>query len=116
MASDCADWMNPRDRSVYFSIFIFIFPRHAAIALKARLRHLHWVSAVRIDIRQPPAVVALGRLDANMGIGFPERKGSPHKIASGGAAGKNPLIDRMPEPTAAPAKITGLYRYPVKGL
>src|ERR1700752_4551006 len=49
-----------------------------------------------------------------MGIGFPERKGGAHKIANGGAAGQNPLINRMPEP--APAKITGLYRYPVKGL
>jgi uncharacterized protein len=51
-----------------------------------------------------------------MGIGFPERKGGAHKIASGGAAGKNPLIDRMPEPTFAPAKIASLYRYPIKGL
>ena len=49
-----------------------------------------------------------------MGIGFPERKGGAHKIASGGTAGKNPLISRMNEP--APAKITGVYRYPVKGL
>jgi uncharacterized protein len=51
-----------------------------------------------------------------MGIGFPERKGGAHKIASGGATGKNPLIDRMPEPAAAPARIASLYRYPVKGL
>jgi uncharacterized protein len=51
-----------------------------------------------------------------MGIGFPERKGGAHKIASGGADGKNPLIDRMPEPAFAPAKIASLYRYPVKGL
>jgi MOSC domain-containing protein len=49
-----------------------------------------------------------------MGIGFPERKGPAHKIASGGAARKNPLISRMNEP--APARITGVYRYPVKGL
>ena len=49
-----------------------------------------------------------------MGIGFPGRKGGAQKIASGGAAGKNPLIDRMPE--LAPAKINGVYRYPVKGL
>jgi len=49
-----------------------------------------------------------------MGTGFPERKGRAHKIASGGADGKNPLISRMHEPS--PAKITGVYRYPVKGL
>lgn len=49
-----------------------------------------------------------------MGMGFPERKGPAHKIASGGAGGKNPLISRMPEP--APAKIASLYRYSVKGL
>lgn len=51
-----------------------------------------------------------------MGMGFPGRKGGAHKIASGGAGPGNPLIDRMPEPISAPAKITGLYRYPVKGL
>ena len=51
-----------------------------------------------------------------MGMGFPDRKGWPHKIASGGADPKNPLISRMPEPAPAPAKIAGLYRYPVKGL
>ena len=49
-----------------------------------------------------------------MGGRFPERKGGAHKIASSGAGPENPLIDRMPEPV--PAKITGLYRYPVKGL
>ena len=49
-----------------------------------------------------------------MGTGFPGRKGGAHKIASGGAGSENPLISRMPEP--APAEITGLYRYPVKGL
>ena len=49
-----------------------------------------------------------------MGTGFPGRKGGAHKIASGGAGPENPLINRMSEP--APAKIAGLYRYPVKGL
>ena len=51
-----------------------------------------------------------------MGIGFPERKGGPHKIASGGLAPENPLISSMPEPLAVPATIASLYRYPVKGL
>ena len=51
-----------------------------------------------------------------MGTTFPERKGSPHKIASGGAGPRNPLINGMSEPVPAPAKITGLYRYPIKGL
>src|SRR6185503_15817003 len=61
MASDCADWMKPRARSVYFSIFISFdslglpFPP---------LRHDYGifigVSADRIDISQSAArVVAL---------------------------------------------------------
>jgi hypothetical protein len=29
-ASDCADWIKPRARSVYFSIFIAYFPQPAA--------------------------------------------------------------------------------------
>jgi len=49
-----------------------------------------------------------------MGMGFPRRKGPPHKIASGGGESGNPLISRMLEP--APARIASLYRYPVKGL
>lgn len=49
-----------------------------------------------------------------MGMAFSERKGPPHKIASGGAGPKNPLISRMPDP--ALAKVASLYRYPVKGL
>jgi MOSC domain-containing protein len=51
-----------------------------------------------------------------MGMGFPGRKRPVHKIASGGADGGNPLINRMPEPAPAPAKIASLFRYPVKGL
>jgi len=51
-----------------------------------------------------------------MGMRFLDRKGSAHKIASGGADPGNPLISRMTEPVPAPAKIVGLYRYPVKGL
>src|SRR5947199_321880 len=34
------------------------FPRHAASAPKARMQHLHWVSADRVDIPQQPAAVA----------------------------------------------------------
>ena len=49
-------------------------------------------------------------------MGFPERKGRPHKIASDGLASENPLISSMPEPLAVPATIASLYRYPVKGL
>src|SRR5258707_10509945 len=85
-ASDCADWMKPRARSVYFSIFIVLFPSACRLHpgrdqqkrdpvlrpitphfLMARdldakpltlsrvtrvawLRHLHWVSANRVDI------------------------------------------------------------------
>lgn len=51
-----------------------------------------------------------------MGMDFSERKGGPHKIASGSATPKNPLISRMPEPVPASARIASLYRYPVKGL
>ena len=49
-------------------------------------------------------------------MGFPERKGAPHKIASGGLTLKYPLISRMPEPFALPATVASLFRYPVKGL
>ena len=49
-----------------------------------------------------------------MGIGFRQRKGGAHKIASSGAEAGNPLINRMTEPL--PATIASLYRYPVKGL
>ena len=49
-----------------------------------------------------------------MGMGFPERKGGAHKIASSGAGAGNPLISRMTEPLLA--TIASLYRYPVKGL
>ena len=34
-ASDCADWTKPRERSVYFSMFIVSFPRPAAATPKA---------------------------------------------------------------------------------
>src|SRR5262245_1332191 len=71
---------------------------------------------VRVDIPQPAAVVALGRLEANMGTGFRGRKGGAHKIANGGADPGNPLISRMTESVPAPARIASLYRYPVKGL
>ena len=37
------------------------------------------------------------------------------QIRNGGVDGGNPLINRMPA-TAPPARITGIYRYPVKGL
>ncbi len=50
-----------------------------------------------------------------MGMGFLQRKGPAHKIASGGAGPGNLLKNRMTEPLA-PAKIVGLYRYPIKGL
>jgi uncharacterized protein YcbX len=49
-----------------------------------------------------------------MGMGFPERKGGPHKIASSGGGAENPLKSRMTE--FLPAEIASLYRYPVKGL
>ena len=45
---------------------------------------------------------------------FLKRKGPLHKIVCGGALLGNLLINRMP--SAPPAEITGLYRYPVKGL
>ena len=49
-----------------------------------------------------------------MGMGLPGRKGGTHKIASSGAATRNPLISCMTEPL--PTTIASLYRYPVKGL
>jgi uncharacterized protein len=49
-----------------------------------------------------------------MGMGFRQRKGGAHKIASSGAGAGNPLISRMTEPL--PATVASLYRYPVKGL
>jgi uncharacterized protein YcbX len=45
---------------------------------------------------------------------FLKRKGLLHKIVCGGAQPGNLLINRMPSTPAA--EITGLYRYPVKGL
>ena len=45
---------------------------------------------------------------------FLKRKGLLHKIVCGGAQPGNLLISRMPSTPAA--EITGLYRYPVKGL
>jgi uncharacterized protein YcbX len=49
-----------------------------------------------------------------MGMGFRQRKGGAHKIASSGAGAGNPLISRMTEPL--PATVASVYRYPVKGL
>ena len=45
---------------------------------------------------------------------FLKRKGQLHKIVCGGALLGNLLINPMPR--TAPAEITGLFRYPVKGL
>ena len=45
---------------------------------------------------------------------FLKRKGQLHKIVCGGALLGNLLINPMP--CTAPAEITGLFRYPVKGL
>src|SRR5712672_1198836 len=74
--------MKPRARSVYFSIFIVFFPQPAAPPLKARIQHLHWVSADRIDIRQPAprgraADVWAGEVD----VGSPSRE---NHLAPGG--------------------------------
>src|SRR5690242_2473615 len=52
--------MKPRARSVYFSMFIWVFPQPTAPPLKARKPHLHWVSAGRVDTSQPTAVVTDG--------------------------------------------------------
>jgi uncharacterized protein len=49
-----------------------------------------------------------------VGTGRPKVKRRLHKFVGGGAPGGNLLSNRMPE--TAPAEITGIYRYPVKGL
>jgi uncharacterized protein YcbX len=98
------------------------------------MQHLHWVSAGRIDVSQPAAVVAIFRLGGNVGTTFRIRKRPAHKfvprahfpkfvlhcraaVQIGGTSGLNAgnlLENRM---SANPsAEITGLYRYPVKGL
>jgi hypothetical protein len=49
---------------------------------------------VRVDIPQPAAVVALVRLEPNVGMACRERKGLLHKIASHGFQPGNPLRER----------------------
>jgi len=54
-----------------------------------------------------------------VGTGVPNRKGLPHKFVCqvfpcNGAVRGNPLRNRMLK--SPPAEITGLYRYPIKGL
>src|SRR4051812_30322728 len=106
--------MNPRARSVYFSIFMVCFPRPAAPAPKAQAPHLHWVSARRIDVPQPAAVVFGRRSPAWRKCGHPVPKFEEVERKFGhGEVRRNLLPERM---TETPAEITGIYRYPVKGL
>src|SRR4051812_34294109 len=114
-ASDCADWMNPRARSVYFSIFMICFPRPAAPAPKAQAPHLHWVSAHRVDIPQPAAVVSPAKAGmTQMWASGRKIEGPGVKFGNAGGAKRNLLHSRMPE--ARSAEVTGISRYPVKGL
>src|SRR5712671_5372479 len=86
IASDCADWIKPRARSVYFSIFI-------AISLSLPLRpegtdtasSLGFRAAVLTFLNQPAGLSpALHRLGPNVGSGFAKRKRRLHKFVCGG--------------------------------
>jgi uncharacterized protein len=69
----------------------------------------------RIDIAQAAAGRRLSfRLDPNVGITPENGRAWARKFASNGAERLNPLRSRMPAPR--PARIAGIYRYPVKGL
>ena len=117
VASDCADWMKPRARSVYFSIFIRISlslplsPEGTVTASSLGFR-----AAASTFLNQPAVGSADGRagLAANVGRGLSKRKRRLHKFVCGGASVRNLLRNLMS--MTPPAKITGLYRYPVKGL
>jgi uncharacterized protein len=51
-----------------------------------------------------------------VGIALPNGRGGPDDfVVRGGIIGENPLISRMLS-AASPAHISGIYRYPVKGL
>src|SRR5579859_4001493 len=65
MARDCADWTKPLARSVYFSIFIRHFPRHAGATLKRRSNGIFiGFPRHRVDIPQPGAAVTdAGEMD-----------------------------------------------------
>jgi hypothetical protein len=59
---------SARTFGVFFNIHRLV-PSACRSAPKAQMQHLHWVSAGRVDIPQPAAVVAvIFRLDANVGI------------------------------------------------
>ena len=66
-------------------------------------------------LNRPRVVALIFRLDANVGMARAKRKRPAHKFGSGGAAAreslKKPHVD-----AASPARIAGIYRYPVKGL
>src|SRR3954453_8696967 len=102
--------MNPRDRSVYFSIFMVCFPRPAAPAPKAQAPHLHWVSAGRIDVPQPAAVVSGRRspADANVGIRFEKLKrgGKNSVVASGKGISYQRGCPKLCPPKSPPSTAT----------
>jgi hypothetical protein len=68
-------------------MFISRSPSACRFAPKARKPHLHWVCTGRVDIPQPAGGFhrLKCRLDANVGIGFPERKRRFHNFVRGGA-------------------------------
>ena len=116
MASDWADWMKPRARSVYFSIFIRSFPQPAAPPLRHGRRIFIGFPLIVLTLlnRQRPRRRRSRRLEANVGRGLPKRKRQLHKFVCGGARPGNLLRSRMSR--TPPAQIASLYRYPVKGL
>ena len=65
-------------------------------------------------LNQPPVVAIIFRLAANVGTALRFRKRSTHKFVCGSERARNLLRNLMTQ--TPPAEITGLYRYPVKGL
>src|ERR1700728_2598386 len=61
-------------------------PTLSRITREARKRHLHWVSADRIDIRQPARRRRLGRLEVDVRRAFGKRKRPLHSCAVGSDA------------------------------
>src|SRR5262249_16128032 len=94
---------------------IHVIPSACRPAPKARKQHLHWVSEGRVDVPQPAAGRRHHfRLASNVGTASPLRKRPAHKFVCGGEARRNLLKNPMTQTPSA--EITGLYRYPVKGL
>src|SRR5262245_44700183 len=107
--------MKPRDRSVYFSIFMS-FPQPA---VQPR-RHCYGIfigfpTAALTFLNQPPVVAIIFPACGRCGHGAPV----PEEATSQIRAQWQDRAESLKEADMSmipPAEITGLYRYPVKGL